>query len=69
MPGTINTMVRRTLDEKIYGPAQQTMEDVRLASRKLGDAAEAQAVLMIALTVVAVTALLVAASVARKVQP
>ncbi len=59
--------MRKTFAKKIYTPAQQTLDDLRLMSRKVGAAAEAQTILMITLTAVAVSALLLAALLARKV--
>lgn len=46
---------------------QETVEDVRTTSRRIGDAAESQATLNIALTGVCVCALLIALLMAREV--
>ncbi|MEU0398360.1 hypothetical protein ABZ208_37580 [Streptomyces sp. NPDC006208] len=58
--------MRQTLNDKVYGPVQRAAADVQLASRQIGNAAQAQTALMVALTVVAVTALMVAVIVARR---
>jgi hypothetical protein len=52
--------MRKTLEDRIFGPAEQAMEDVRMASRQVVKASEAQTTLLVALTVVSVVALIVA---------
>lgn len=51
--------MRKIFDTKIL-PVHETVQDVRETSRRIGEAAETQATLNIALTSVAVTGLLVA---------
>lgn len=57
-----------SLDAKIRGPVRDAMGEVRDSARKVGSAAESQATLNIALTAVAVCALLVAVLVVRDVR-
>lgn len=57
----------KSLDAKI-GPVRDTVTEVRTAAAKAGRAAESQATLNIALTAVAVCALLVAVLLVRDVR-
>jgi hypothetical protein len=57
-----------SLDAKIGAPVRETVTEVRTAAAKAGRAAESQATLNIALTAVAVCALLVAVLVVRDVR-
>lgn len=56
--------MRKPFEAKVF-QVKETMEDVRATSRSVGQAAESQVTLNIALTAVCVTALLIAALMVR----